>query len=74
MREAELLSFRALLNHDWTTTQPISIARFQIQWWIDAKVNYSESYLSLRVITVRGEIGFSPKINVFKLPSRFWTH
>ena len=24
--------------------------------------------------TVTGEIGFSPKINVFKLNSRFWTH
>jgi hypothetical protein len=24
--------------------------------------------------TVTGEIGFSPKINVLKLNSRFWTH
>jgi hypothetical protein len=25
-------------------------------------------------LTVTGEIGFSPKINVFKLNSRFWIH
>jgi hypothetical protein len=41
--------------------------------FLSLPIGLRDSIYSL-ILTVTGEIGFSPKINVFKLNSRFWTH